>query len=245
MFFFDYYSLSLFLGGVIAIGSGLFVFLSKSKRPENIAWLLLSLSTAIWSFGYYMMIIATDHSVAYLSDVVLHIGASFIPFFYFLFIVLITGGWKKYKKITFIFLPISIFFAAITPSYLFVTDVFRKGPFAFAPNAGPLYTPFTIYFFSLVVIALIILYLKIKDSSAQEKPRLKLILWSSLFGFIGGSSVFLLTFNVFIPPFPILLFAFYLDNTFVPYCFSKFGSRRNREWRCSCSYCGIRCMAYQ
>ena len=38
---------------------------------------------------------------------------------------------------------------------------------------------------------------------------MKYIFGSSVFGFIGGSSVFLLTFNVFIPPFPIILFAFY------------------------------------
>lgn len=209
MFFFDYYSLSLFLGGVIAIGSGLFVYLSKSKKIEHVAWLLLSISTAVWSFGYYSMIIASDKEIAYLSDVILHIGASFIPLFYFLFIVSISGQLSNYRRIFYYLLPVSVFFASITPTTLFVTDVYRKGPFTFAPNAGPLYTPFTIYFFSLVIIALIFLYRNIRLSSIEDRPRLKFILWSSLAGFTGGSSVFLLTFNVFIPPFPILLFTFY------------------------------------
>ena len=48
----NYYSLSLFLGGIIALGSGSLVFLSNSKKTGNVAWLLLTIATAIWSFGY-------------------------------------------------------------------------------------------------------------------------------------------------------------------------------------------------
>lgn len=209
MFFFDYYSLSLFLGGIIAIASGLLVFFSKARKLEHVIWLMLSVSTAIWSFGYYSMIIAVNHEAAFLSDIVLHVGASFIPFFYFFFIVTICGKYEKYKKIILSLLPVSIVLALITPSNLFVTDVYQKGPFAFAPNAGPLYAPFTVYFFSMVTGALIILYLKIREAPREETLRLKYILWSSLAGFIGGSSVFLLTYNVYLPPFPILLFTFY------------------------------------
>jgi signal transduction histidine kinase len=209
MFFFSYYSLSLFLGGIVALGSGLIVFLGNSKKSVNIVWLFLTISTAVWSFGYYSMLIASNSQHAFISDVILHIGASFIPFFYLLFIVVMVDGLKKFKKLISIFALIAIFFAVISPSRMFVTDVYPKGPLAFAPNAGPLYIPFTIYFFSVVIIALIILFLRIKNVPKDEALRLKYIFGSSLAGFVGGSSVFLMTFNVFIPPFPVILFAFY------------------------------------
>ena len=155
------------------------------------------------------MIIAPSKEIAWISDIVLHIGASFIPFFYIFFIISITNVFNRYKKLIYSIVPITILSALVTPSHLFVTDVYQKGPFAFAPNAGPLYTYFTVYFFAVVIIALVILYIQIKKSPKTESLRLKFILWSSVFGFIGGSSVFFLTFNVFIPPFPVILFAFY------------------------------------
>ncbi|MES2314448.1 MAG: ATP-binding protein [Patescibacteria group bacterium] len=206
---FSYYSLSLFLGGIVALFSGIFVFLNNSKKMESIVWLLLTISTAIWSFGYYIMIITPDKHVAWISDVILHIGASFIPFFYLFFIIAITNVFGQYKKLIYCLSPIAIFFVLVTPSSLFVTDVYQKGPFSYAPNAGILYTPFTAYFFIVVIIALAILLIQIKKSERKEALRLKFIFGSSIFGFIGGSSVFFLTFNVFVPPFPVILFAFY------------------------------------
>ena len=209
MFFFTYYSLSLFIGGLVALGSGLLVFLSNSKQLKSIIWLLLSISTGIWSFGYYSMLIASSKEAAVLSDIILHIGASFIPFFYLFFIITVIEELKKYKPFLFVFGIIAIYFASVTPSVLFVTDVFSKGTLPYVPNAGPLYVAFTVYFFATVIFALILLSLKIKKVSKEEGHRLKYILFSSVAGFIGGSSVFLLTFNVLIPPFPVILFAFY------------------------------------
>ena len=207
--FLSYYSLSLFLGGIVALSSGLLVFLSGSNKKSNIIWLFLTISTAVWSFGYYSMIISPDKPAAILSDIILHIGASFIPLFYFIFIIIIAESFEKYKKLLYLLIPVSIFFALVTPSKLFVSDVYQKGPFSFAPNAGPLYIPFTLYFFSVVLIALVALYIRIKVVPKDESLRLKFILGSSIAGFIGGGSVFLLTFNIYVPPFPVVLFTFY------------------------------------
>ena len=221
MFFFTYYSLSLFIGGIVALGSGLLVYLSNSRQLKGIVWLFLTISTAIWSFGYYSMLISETRDAAILSDTILHIGASFIPFFYLFFIIVIVGGFAKYKKLIYCFSPIALFFAVIASSRSFVTDVFPKGPLPFAPNAGPLYAPFTIYFFATVIISLIILYLEIRNSHSRDTLRFKYIFGSSVVGFIGGGSVFLLTFNVLIPPFPIILFAFY--PLIIAYAILKYG----------------------
>ena len=103
--FLSYYSLSLFLGGIVALSSGLLVFLSGSNKKSNIIWLFLTISTAVWSFGYYSMIISPDKPAAILSDIILHIGASFIPLFYFIFIIIIAESFEKYKKLLYLLIP--------------------------------------------------------------------------------------------------------------------------------------------
>ena len=77
----NYYNLSLFFGGIIALLSGAAVYFSDHRRPESIAWMLLNMCTAIWSFGYFAMITRTDANAALISNWILHAGAILIPIF--------------------------------------------------------------------------------------------------------------------------------------------------------------------
>ncbi len=208
-FVINYYSLSLFLGGVVSLFAGLFVFLDDSKKRENIAWLLLNFSTAIWSFGYQLMSISNTKGLAVFSDETLHVGAILIPIFYFLFIISLTKVYQKYKDFFYTFSVAGLFFLVVSPLPAFVRDVFQKGPFNFAPDAGPLYIYFTAYFFGIVIFSLVILFMQIRRSEKSDAIRLRFVLLSSIAGFLGGGSVFFLTFNVPIYPFPIVLFSFY------------------------------------
>src|SRR3989344_2257346 len=109
-FLLNYYSVSLFMGGVVAILSGAAVFFNRDRRPEGIPWMLLNISTAVWSFGYFSMIISNDRDVAVFSDLILHYGAILIPVFYFYFIITLTKTIKKYLKVLLLFLPFTAFF---------------------------------------------------------------------------------------------------------------------------------------
>ena len=206
---FNYYSISLFLGGIIAIASGAAVYFTNTSRKISFPWMLLNISTAVWSFGYFLMITSNEVSRGLAANWVLHIGAIFIPVLYFFFIISLTENYTKYKKAFFaLFVPL-IFFAITNPTTLFIKEVKPKYIFNYAPDAGILYSAFTIYFFSIVLWALLILSKKAFLSFGTDATRLKLVLLSSVFGFLGGGSVFFLTFNVQIPPYPILLFALY------------------------------------
>lgn len=205
----NYYNLSLLLGGFIALLSGFIVYFNDPRGKENITWLLLNISTATWSFGYALMISATDKSIAWISNFVLHYAAIFIPLLYLFFIFALTGFYDVYKRkllLTFLF-PLIFLFA--NPSGLFVTDVYPKFIFNYVPDAGPLYIYFTAYFFIFVIYALIVLSKKIPQVDEPEGSRLRYVLFSSIAGFVGGGSVFFLTFNINIPPYPIVLFSLY------------------------------------
>jgi hypothetical protein len=200
----NYYSISLFLGGFVAIFSGAAVYFSGAKKEEGSAWMLLNLSTAVWSFGYFSMIVSNEKANALISDRILHYGAILIPIFYFLFILKLVKAFGAYKKIFYSIIPVTAFFLFYCSSELYVRDVFAKGPFHFVPDAGPFYIYFTMYFFSVTVFAQTVLYDAIKNVPKEDKPRLWWVFFSSIFGFIGGGSVFFLTFNVPIPPYFLL-----------------------------------------
>jgi signal transduction histidine kinase len=208
---FNYYSLCLFLGGVVAIGSGAIVFFSNDARNTRVRlpWMLLNLSTAVWSFGYFSMIIADSKSVGSLSDWILHIGAILIPIFYLWFILELTECFSEKKWYLSAAAIFGIFFLILSPSALFVRDVFPKYTFNFAPDAGPLYIYFAVYFFGFTLYSGWVLLSKILKSEQSDAIRLRYVLGSSAAGFLGGGSVFLLTFNISIPPYPLVFFTFY------------------------------------
>jgi len=204
-----YYTFFLLLSSFTALISGFFVYLKDRKKLENISWLLLNVNTAIWSFGYYNLISATDKNIAFLSNWILHWGAILIPIFYFLFIIAVTQTYEKYKILIFPYALLGFFFSVINISEYFIRDVYPKFIFNYAPDAGPLYIYFAAYFYGIVLYALWILLKVILKSGREDKQRLKFILYASLAGFLGGGSTFLLTFNINFPPYPIALFAFY------------------------------------
>lgn len=217
----NYYSISLFIGGFVALLSGAVVFLNDRKSFTNWGWLLLNISSSVWSFGYFLMITAGDQASGYRSNVILHYGAIFIPFFYFLFILGITKTLDKYKISVYVTATLAIFFSLINQSSLFIDGVLPKFIFNYAPNAGILYIYFAIYFFSINIFAGIILLIKILGTKDhKESSQLKQIFFSSAAGFVGGGSVFFITFNVNLPPYPIILFALY--PIIIAYAISKY-----------------------
>jgi len=207
---FYYYSGSLLLGGFIALISGIIVYLNNKQRFENISWLALSVGTSLWSFGYFSMITTNDHNVALFSNWALHFGAIFIPICYLMFALAVTDTYERYKFFFYSLLPVTAVFLALNTSAFFVRDVFQKFIFNFAPDAGPAYIFFAVYFFAVVFFAIYILAKSMFEKTDPiEKMRLKYILLSSSAGFTGGGGVFFLTFNVNFPPYFLLLFTFY------------------------------------
>ncbi len=209
-FEFNYYTISLLIGGFTALLSGFVVYIHNRKRLENFAWLLSNITSAIWSFGYFAMITATTKEVASWSNIILHIASIYIPVCYFLAVTSITGTYEKYKRQIFVSAIVGFIFVFFVPTVWFVRDVIPKGPFNFVCDAGPLYIYYTIFFFSVVIYALCTVIKKLKtEIDPIQRARYKYIILFTIFGFAGGGSVFFLTFNVPILPYPIILFSLY------------------------------------
>jgi signal transduction histidine kinase len=208
---FNYYPLSLCIGAAVSVLSGAYVFFddSNTNRGMRYAWGLYALAAALWSAGYAVMILSVDASVAWYADWILHVAAILIPIAYLWTVLELTGTVALYTSARRIFTACAALFLLASPTHYFVVSVTPKYLFNFVPTAGPLYPAFTLYFFVTVVYALYILVRGLQERERGEALRLWYVLVASVVGFTGGASVFFLTYNIMIPPYPIALFAAY------------------------------------
>lgn len=209
-FLLDYYSVSLLIGAFATFLAGVVIYIHRPDLLENRAWFYLNLSSGAWSLGYFLMATSLTESQAWFWNNFLHYAAIVLPLFYFLFVLAITKTVEKHKGELLIMSVIALCFLVINPTTLFIKNVVPKHTFNFAPDAGPLYIYFAAYFFLIVLYSLWILWKRIQRiSDKNARGRLWSIIIFTIFGFSGGGSVFLLTFNVGVPPYPLILFALY------------------------------------
>ncbi len=203
----DFFSLSLLLGGFIALMSGLVVFVHNHKTTENLAWFFFNMASAVWSFGYFATINAPTHRVAFITDWILHSAAILVPLFCLLSVISITNNYKTHRIPMAVFSLAGLFFLISTPTKMFVRDVIPKANFNFVPDAGPLYIYFTAYFFILVAYVLIVLFKTYRNTTDPiQARRFKYMFIFTAIGSAGGGSVFFLTFNVPFLPYPLIVF---------------------------------------
>ncbi len=207
---FNYYTISLLIGGFSALISGIIVLIHNYNRHENQVWFALTVSTAIWSLGYFSLIVSKTHQIALLSNWILHIAAILIPLFYYILILILTNSFIKNKILFISFSIIASVFIVISPSTYFVLDVIPKVNFNYAPVPGPLYILFFLYFFLLVFIG-ILTTAKSAYNETNKLKRLRLIytIIFTIAASVGGGSSFLTTFFPTIPPYLLILFSIY------------------------------------
>lgn len=206
---FNYYTVSLLIGGLMAFLSGILVLLNDKNKPENQTWFAMTTSTSVWSFAYFFMTITNNKQEAGTANLILHDAAIFIPLFYFLLVLFSTKKYVKFKSLFYFFCIVALTFLFINPSKEFVSDLVPKASFHFAQVPGPLYIYYFIYFSILVTLGIFVsLYSIFKSEDKNQKIKYRYIIYFTLAAAIGGGSVFATTFFG-IPPYLLILFSLY------------------------------------
>jgi len=216
---FNYFNISLFVGGLVAIIAGFLPYVFE-KTKTNRAWLFLNLAVAVWSFGYFSMISTDVKNIAWISQIFMHFAATLIPVFYLHFILELTERKEKYKNNLRAVYILAFLLLTLVPFKFYISDVIPKYIFKYVVDAGPLYIYFAVYFWLVFIYAagiLLSVYLKSQDI---KRKQLFYVMISSI-GFLGGGSVFFLTFNISMPPWLLSLFAVY--PILITYAISRHG----------------------
>jgi signal transduction histidine kinase len=202
-------AISAFFTSIVSLILGGIVFLKKAKNNITISYTLLTISFYIWIFGIGMEIIAPNKDWGFFWNRWLYSGAIFIPTFFIHFV-------QSYlNKINIKFLIsayiISIILLIFNYTPFFVKDIVPKGSFNYASVPGIIFPFFVLYFFLMIIYSFYLLIKEYEESIGLRRNQLKFIILASVIGFSGGSTNFLLVFEIsYIPPIGNYFIAIYL-----------------------------------
>lgn len=199
------------INGLVAIFFGLLVIFNNRKSIINQTVFLLTVATAIWSFGYWRWLSEYHNpEIAFFWIIVLSIGSLFIPIFYFHWILTLLNLEQKYKRALYFFYSVSIIYLPLVPTSYFISSVAPIGQFAFWPRAGILHIFYLLFVYLLLVLFSI--YLLIKNFprvDSTKKQQIKYILAGSLIGFSGGATNFFYWYDIHFLPIASILVGTY------------------------------------
>jgi two-component system nitrogen regulation sensor histidine kinase GlnL len=192
-------SLSAFFTALTSLTLAGLVFLKKGKEKISFSYALLSLSFFVWVFGIGMEIGASSKYWGFFWNRWLYSGAIFLPTFYIQFVQHYLN--RTNRRILASCYVISISLLIFNFTGLFVRDVVPKGSFNYASVPGIVFPFFVLYFFLAIICSFYFIIKEYKTSIGIKRNQLKFLMLASLIGFSGGSTNFLLVFEIFyLPP---------------------------------------------
>lgn len=210
-----YFSLSALINTVTGFGLGLYVLLISFRRPAARNLFYFCLSITIWSFFYFLWQTSSNHEVALFWSRLLMVGAILIPIAFFHFVLTYLNLHKNnFHKITlFIFYFFSLLWLCLLFTPYFVADVVPRSYFKYWPEAGPFFTPFLAFFVSLFIYSFFLLFKNFKTTKGDMHTHTALLLLGVTIGLLGGSTNYLLWYNINIAPWGNVLVSFFIFLT--------------------------------
>ena len=204
-----------FTAGAVAVD----VFLKRTVQT-NFARVFgfMSVAFVIWAGGRFGLLTATDQAEGLFWAHFLYIGSILVHlFFLHTIIVFLNVENRPVNKVVLAFfyllavvlLTANIIYFFTGDSYL-VEDVVPKMSFAFYEEPGKLYNLHLINYLFIPAYALYLLLREFANSKDDKRKQIKLVLFSSVLGFVGGNSVVPLVYNVPLEPIPLVLVPLYL-----------------------------------
>ncbi|NCA92981.1 GAF domain-containing protein, partial [bacterium] len=156
---------------------------------------LLSMSISLWAAGIFMHAVTIDPDMCLFWGRFSHIGASFVPIFYLLFVIKLIKSNVNIKYLSITGIAIACLYSILAFHSLFFTGVSPKIGLRQWADPGILYPIFAIYFLILPVITFCILIFSFKHQTPVKKNQLGYIIIASLLCYAGGIGTFFAVYN--------------------------------------------------
>jgi signal transduction histidine kinase len=213
------------MGGLLSLLLGIHVYLRGGRDSVTGTFCLALLCCSVWCLGFFFFLIATNYSNAFFWRTAMDQGAIFIPVFWFDFVNRFAESVTRLlEKYIYYVLALGISLLNITNYFfdgIFTNGLSSKYFFHYYPNASYGYSIFLIFYLILVFRSLYLLYINYKHNSLDQKNvQIRFLILSTVFGFFGGGTTFLMTFNLPFAPWGIIIFLVY--PFFIAYLIAKY-----------------------
>ncbi len=196
------HALSGFLIGLVAIISGLLVFVKNPSHPKHQAYAFYVLAAAIWGFGYGAWQISSSQETALFFVRLLMIGAIALPgtFLWHVFTLLEFERINNPRLFLGVITGITLFFLIANGTSYFVVDVRPAGGFAFWPQPGPIFHFYLLWFGLCSLYGTWLLFQAARRKHGTERSRFYLLVGGSIVAYGGGLTTFPLWYGINIQP---------------------------------------------
>lgn len=206
----QFFALTGLFNGLVALVFGILVFFKDKRNIVKQTVGLITLSTAVWGFGYWFWLTSSEHSVALFWSRVLSVGSTLIPLFYFHWIMALLGLHKKKERLIRLFYILTGIFIMLGFTQYFIKDVEPRSVFPFWPVPGLAYHFYLFFSYAVMVVYTGVNIIRsYRSSFGYKKEQLKYIIIASVLGFGGGATNFFLWYKIPILPYGTALVFLY------------------------------------
>ncbi|MBU0974356.1 hypothetical protein KKD03_01510, partial [Patescibacteria group bacterium] len=189
---------------------GFVVYFGQRKNRLNQLWLLVSIFISLWIIGLLGSIISNSETQALFWQRILYIGTAFIPATFFNYSVVLVKKIEKYKRVVIELYLLSTVFSVLSFTPLFIKKIIERTYFNYWPvETGIVYPIFLFYFATISFFSIRLIYKEYQKTDGLRSKQLLYMFVASLIGFIGGSTNFVLDFNLNIYPIGNFFVSFY------------------------------------
>ncbi|NKE70916.1 ATP-binding protein [Candidatus Manganitrophus noduliformans] len=188
------YALSSFITFISVFFIGIGVFLHRPEERVNRQFVLFSTGIAVWAGGRVLYLTTPDEETALFWARVTIAGTVFIPSLFLHFVSAFLKIRNRWPILPSYAASLFLFVANLTP--WMVQGVSIKHQSAYFVNPGPLYPLLLVLFSADLLAAFYLLQRRYRQTSGLEKNHIRLLFWSTLIGFAGGTTNFLPDFNM-------------------------------------------------
>src|SRR2546426_7187524 len=152
---------------------------------RNVLFACLAAALAVWNFGVFELRTTADPDAALVWERLLHVGVIPIPVLFYHYVLAFLDLPRRGAALIGGYALCAAFLAVgPTPAFLHgVTD----SAWGFMPAAGPLYTPFFVYFQSYLVLGLVrLVQAYASQSSSFKRNRTLLVIVGVVVSLLGG-----------------------------------------------------------
>ena len=207
----SFFALSGLINGIVATIFGTFGYLKNKKSFIHRIFGLMNGAVAVWSYSYFLWLIATEQTIALFWARALAFGATLIPVLFLHWILALLKLNKKKRGILIFGYLITFILVLFSFTSLYVRSVEPELSFQYWPKPGILYHFYIIFvYLGLLGYGCYQLLVSYRRSYGYLRQQIRYVLLGIAVGLIGGFTNFPLWYGIKIPPYGNILVTFYV-----------------------------------
>ena len=178
-------------------------YIKAHEEEKKTLFILVNGAGGLWALCLFIFHTSPHPQIFWLRFS--HLAGIFIPVTFVHFVFILLGEIPHRKKQLTLFYLAGLVLGSLSFTRLSITGMTYNEVMGYHVIPGPIYSVFSVMFFSLIVYGYFLMSKALKSSSGFRKNQIRYCLVASILGLGGGISTFLPIYGINVPPLGILV----------------------------------------